>query len=1320
MFIIIKQNKMKQIFLLFSLFLFSFQQSFSQQKTIKYFNSEWQLCSKDEAAYYREIEYDNDGKPQGFVRDFFMSGKLQWEGHLSADSPEIYEGNCAWYYENGLVAEKAYYIAGKVDGEFHSYYENGKDKEIYFCNRGILNGNGSSYYENGALYSTFTYKNNVLEGTVIDYFEDGKTISQQCVYVDGQLNGKCVVNYQNGKPQSISNYVDSIVTGQKLSYYESGIVQSNEMFMYGKLMGVSLYYYESGHLQSKRTYRDIGKVYPTSDDIYFYENGHTAKKEKIVEGFKQGEFSEYHENGNLSKKGFYKDDELDGEIVSYFETGEIKTKEQYLIGRPIIATEYSVYGSKYKESIFDSTDTYRCKIWSIEGRLQWDAHFVNGTLISYNDYDSKGNIVLRKIADSLLVQPAKSNSACLYGFKNVKEEWVVKPQFDMFLEQRGYFIVNKKDKFGVVDYSGKTVIPVEYENVEFMPEVKLDSYAGFDDDDNSYINSSVFFVVTKRAQKGIVNKNNKLIVPIEFDAVTASNNSYAILKKNDLYGFADTLGNVFAPKFGFITYFNDGGYALFANSDQIEIDYDKRQFGAINTKGEIIIPCEYNKINNERNFDLIWVSNNDNMGAYSCKGKKVLDLDFDAYDRVEFSADSVGIVTRNQQYGLVRYDGKLLAKANYDKIVLFHNTSPNYNCKIVAWLKKNNTWTAIDKQGNLKMKGKYDDVVPVISLDKMKDAKNFYKSLFIVKRNAKYGIIDDLDSIIVPIDKDIIYNIYDDNDKYTIVIIKNSSIEAYDSRNFYEKLDLKKIFYVYDDAERFCIPNSDYENHDYQCGVIAKCGKMILPPRYNISIFDNKYIVYTNEKRETGIMTFDGVTVFNPKTNLVVETINNGFATIITGTEKLGVFDLDQKRFVIDTVFDAISSYEQGYCWVKSKINDAALKADTTYTFDYLAGGWGIINANKKYVLPPIYDYPVLFDQYTAIVSKAGKLGLVDTIGKTLLPCIYKEIRRQENGMFMISNGKWGIADSSGKIIANPQWDDISSFVDNHAIIKVANKVGIIDSKAHVIVSPTSEDFSKLTTNIVEYFPSFGPQESPETVDEYGNKTYENTMDYDSKSLSRYGSGGNQLTQFTNDSRVGIIFNTIILAAMEDKLMSNSVRTCKYSYRTRIPIYYSDMSRGDLVENTCDVYLKKSDVDLIDITDKTFCYSVKTSITKSTNADGTISENTVFYNYQVRNEHELIPVSLDELFNRKYQSLLNSLIIQEVEKIDDVHLDCQDKSMYFSLFKDHFAITSDGLIFYHFTSSDLYSSDEEVNVTIPYSSLQKVINPKGVLASFIE
>lgn len=1308
---------MKNIFLLLGFFIISFQQGYSQQKTIKYFDSEWQFCSKEQAAYYREIEYDNDGKPMGFVRDFFVSGKLQWEGHLSADSPEIYEGICTWYYENGRIAERAFYIAGKVEGEFHSYYENGKDKEIYFCNHGILNGNGRSYYEDGALYSTYTYKNNLLEGTVINYFEDGKTINQQCIYADGQLNGKCIIYYQNGKPQISCNYVDSIVTGQKLSYYESGNVQSNEMFMYGKLMGVSLYYYESGHLQSKRTYRDIGKVYPTSDDIYFYENGHTSKKEKIVEGLKQGEFLEYHENGNLSKKGFYKDDELDGEIVTYFETSECKTKEQYRIGKQISETEFYINGGKCKESIFDSTDSYNCKYWSIEGTLQSDAHFINGVLISYNDYDLKGNIVRRKIADSLLVKPAKSNSACLFGFKSFNEEWIVQAQFDMFLEQRGYFIVSKKDKYGVVDYSGEIIIPVEYDNVEFMPEVTFDSYASFNGDDNSYINTSVFFVVTKRALKGIVNKNNKQIVPIEYDAVTASNNGYANLKKNDLYGFADTLGNVFAPKYGYLNYFNIGGYSLFAQSDQSEIEYDKRQFGAINTKGEIIIPCEYNKINNERNFDLIWVSNNDNMGAYTYKGTKVLDLDFDTYDRVEFSADSVGIVTRNQQYGLVRFDGKLLAKAKYDKIILPNNTNPNYNCKIVAWLKKNNTWTAIDKQGNLKINGKYDDVSPVVSFDKKKGAKNYYKVFFIVKRNAKYGIIDDSDSLIVPIDKDIIYSINEENDKYTVVIIKNSSIAAYDSRNFYEKLDLKKVFYIYDDAERFCIPQSDYGNYDYQCGVVAKCGKLLLPPRYNISLFENKYIVYTNDKRETGIMTFDGVNVFTPRTNITVETINNGFATFMTGTEKFGVFDLNQKRFVIDTVFDAISLYEQGYCWVKSKINDAALKADTTYTFDYLAGGWGIIDANKKYVLSPNYDYPVLFDQNTAIVSKLGKQGLVNSLGQTLLPCNYKEIRRQENGMFFISNGKWGIADSAGKIIANPQWDDISSFVDNHAIVKIANKVGIIDSKANVIVSPTSDDFSKLTTNIVEYFPSFGPQE---TVDEYGNKTYENTMDYDINSLSRYGSGGNQLTQFTNDSRVRIIFNTIILASMDDKLMSNSVSNCKYSYRTRIPIYYSDISRADLVENTCDVYLKKCDVDLIDITDKTFCYSLKTSITKSTNADGTLSENSVFYNYQVKNENELILVTLDDMFNRKYQSLLNSIIIQEIEKIDDVHLDCHDKSMYFSLFKDHFAITSDGLVFYHFASSDFYSSDEAVNVTIPYSSLQKVINPKGVLASFIE
>ena len=74
---------MKNIILFFlSIICFS-TFSFSQKNVIKYYNSDWVQTSKDSASYYREIKYDSIGKPIGLVHDYYISGKLQWEGRFN-------------------------------------------------------------------------------------------------------------------------------------------------------------------------------------------------------------------------------------------------------------------------------------------------------------------------------------------------------------------------------------------------------------------------------------------------------------------------------------------------------------------------------------------------------------------------------------------------------------------------------------------------------------------------------------------------------------------------------------------------------------------------------------------------------------------------------------------------------------------------------------------------------------------------------------------------------------------------------------------------------------------------------------------------------------------------------------------------------------------------------------------------------------------------------------------------------------------------------------------------------------------------------------
>ncbi len=70
---------------------------------------------KDSIAFYRVISTDENGKPVGKVKDYFISGQLQWVGQLQSIDPEILDGYCVWLNSDGDTTGTACYINGKLN-----------------------------------------------------------------------------------------------------------------------------------------------------------------------------------------------------------------------------------------------------------------------------------------------------------------------------------------------------------------------------------------------------------------------------------------------------------------------------------------------------------------------------------------------------------------------------------------------------------------------------------------------------------------------------------------------------------------------------------------------------------------------------------------------------------------------------------------------------------------------------------------------------------------------------------------------------------------------------------------------------------------------------------------------------------------------------------------------------------------------------------------------------------------------------------------------------------------------------------------------------
>lgn len=100
-----------------------------QGKWTLIFDNDWkEISTSANATYYRVIEYQQ-GKPTGTTRDYFADGRLQWEGQLLSENPDVNTGICTWYNDDGTKQRESNYVNGKREGKEVLYYQGKKYAE---------------------------------------------------------------------------------------------------------------------------------------------------------------------------------------------------------------------------------------------------------------------------------------------------------------------------------------------------------------------------------------------------------------------------------------------------------------------------------------------------------------------------------------------------------------------------------------------------------------------------------------------------------------------------------------------------------------------------------------------------------------------------------------------------------------------------------------------------------------------------------------------------------------------------------------------------------------------------------------------------------------------------------------------------------------------------------------------------------------------------------------------------------------------------------------------------------------------------------------
>ncbi len=155
---------------------------FAQQKK-EFYDERWKPVDSSKASYYRLITYDEKGNPLGIVRDFYITGEKQWEGRFSyidklGNGNDVEEGLCIWYYKNGNMSSRGFFVNGKLEGTYKTWYESGARKSETQYKNGVLHGLYINWFESGMLKNFAVYDQGNLVGNsslLCDEYERGCT-----------------------------------------------------------------------------------------------------------------------------------------------------------------------------------------------------------------------------------------------------------------------------------------------------------------------------------------------------------------------------------------------------------------------------------------------------------------------------------------------------------------------------------------------------------------------------------------------------------------------------------------------------------------------------------------------------------------------------------------------------------------------------------------------------------------------------------------------------------------------------------------------------------------------------------------------------------------------------------------------------------------------------------------------------------------------------------------------------------------------------------------------------------------------------------------
>lgn len=477
-----------------------------------------------------------------------------------------------------------------------------------------------------------------------------------------------------------------------------------------------------------------------------------------------------------------------------------------------------------------------------------------------------------------------------------------------------YLTLQKNGKYGLYSSDGAVIFPVENDAVNNAGllnyyTVKQNKLFGIYflaskkkteiEFDKVYADGYGYVMAVKNNKAGVFNLNGEEIIPFEYDNDFIAQYSGLGLRvtKNKKRGIIDSKGNVVVPPiYDDLSTFYESGFSSF-----IKVTNDQK-IGVVNLKGEIIIPVTFDYIDAEKSFFRVMISEpNRKIGLYDKSGNVVVPV---AYNWITKSATENSNITilekEDDSYNFLNSKMQLIFTEN----VIAYGYVLNQDKLMNPFSATNNYLLYVkDKNGQFGMLNETNGTlaVPLLYDEISQDFESRKHTYYSVKKGKKFGLINEENQVVVPIEYDAIIldfiapdfeSTTDEN--YQVVVAKGNK---YGSVNLNNQI---QIPFQYDALQRIS------DNGFYK----AKTGN-----KYQIINLKNQAIS-KSQFDEVANFEQSGGSEYGDESTYQALTFNNGKMKVINDKGEFissaiamqphqGYTTFDQLKFVLITALDS-------------------------------------------------------------------------------------------------------------------------------------------------------------------------------------------------------------------------------------------------------------------------------------------------------------------------------------------------------------------------------------------------------------------------------